>query len=148
MFVGAGGGEAAGGCGEEEGGFGGVLCDDEGVGGEEFAGAQEAKGLGVGLLVVVGGVEVEDVDGVRLEALEEGHGALELYGVAGGDFEGGEVCLQGLEGGGGVFCEEDVAGAAAEGLNAHGTGAGVEIDEGAVGDAGGDDVEEGFAEAV
>lgn len=65
-----------------------------------------------------------------------------------GDAEGGEVGAEGFEGGGGVFGEPDVAGSAGEGFDAYGSGASVEVEEGATFEAGSEDVEEGFAEPV
>jgi len=98
-------------------------------------------------------IEEDEVDGVGElgeleETLEQGAGAAVFKGEAGGDLEGGEVGAQRGEGGGGVLGEPDVGGAAAEGLDADCAGAGVEIEETAIGDARGEDVEEGLAEAV
>ncbi len=60
----------------------------------------------------------------------------------------GQIFAEGFEGGRGVLGEVDVGGAAADGFDAYGSGAGVEVGEAGVGDARGEDVEEGFAEAV
>ena len=56
--------------------------------------------------------------------------------------------MQGFEGGRGVFGEPDMARATAQGFNADGSGAGVKIGEGGARNAGGNDVEQGFAETV
>ena len=56
--------------------------------------------------------------------------------------------MEGGEGRGLIFSEPDVGGSAAEGLDADGTGSGVEVDEAAGVETGGEDVEEGLAEAV
>ena len=125
-----------------------MLGDDEGLRREAGGTTEEAESLGVGFFVFVGWVEVEEVDAGWREALEERHGAAVFHGEGLRDVEGGEVCAEGFEGGRGVFGEEDVAGSAAEGFDADGAGAGIEIDEGGVGEARGEDVEEGFAEAV
>ena len=82
------------------------------------------------------------------EFLEERHRAPGVYGAAGGDAKGGEVGVQRFEGGGGVFGEPDVACAAADGFDADRSGTGVEVGEGRVEEAGGEDVEQGFAEAI
>ena len=136
--------------GELEFGFGGVLGDDEGVWGEELAAggaAEEAEGLGVVGFALVGRVEEDDVDG-DLEFLQELGDAAIFQRVAAGDFEGGEVGAERLQGGCAVFCEPDAACATADGLDADGAGAAVEIDEITAGQARGDDVEEGLAESV
>jgi Zn-dependent protease/CBS domain-containing protein len=86
--------------------------------------------------------------GVLCEAFEQGTGASLFDGEVVGDFEGFEVGADGGERGLGLLGEPDVSCAAAEGLDADGTGAGVEIGEAAVGDAGREDVEEGLAQAV
>jgi hypothetical protein len=62
--------------------------------------------------------------------------------------EGAEIFAQGAEGGRGVLDEDDVGRAAAEGLDADGSGAGEEIGEDSVSDARSEDIEEGLAEAV
>lgn len=141
-----------------EGGLAAVFGDDEGVGGQEGSAADAAEEAEGGLVLVsglVGWVEVHDVytggagwGGQFGEALEEGSGAAVFEGVAVGDVEGGEVGAEGSEGEVGVFGEPDVGCSAGDGLDAYGAGAGVEVDEAAAGDARGDDVEEGFAEAV
>ena len=82
------------------------------------------------------------------EALEERAGAAVFEGVAVDDLEGGEVGAEGSEGRLGVFGEPDVCGATADGFDADGSGAGVEVDKAALGDAWREDVEEGFAQAV
>ena len=137
-------------------GFGAVLGDDQSVGGEDLAATGAAEEV-EGELVLGGGlggrVEEDHVDGVGElggfgETLEQSAGAAVFDGEGFGDFEGGEVGAQGGEGGGGVLGEPDVGGAAAERLDADGSGAGVEIEETAVGDTRGEDVEEGLAEAV
>jgi hypothetical protein len=130
-----------------------VLDDDEGVRSERGSAAgaaQEAEGgfvLGCG---VVGGVDVDDVDELAQlgEALEHGAGATVFKGEAMGDLEGGKVgtdCGNGL---GGIFGEPDVESASAEGLDADGTGSGVEVDEAAAVEAGREDVKDCLAEMV
>ena len=80
--------------------------------------------------------------------MEEGAGAAVFKGVILLDAEGLKVGAKSFEGGWGGFGKPGVGGAAGDGFNAYGAGAGVEIDETAAGEAGGEDVEEGFAEAV
>jgi hypothetical protein len=137
--------------------FAGVLGDDEGIRGEELAAsgaAEEVQGRFVLDLEVVGRVEEEDVDGAGwgldglAEAVEKGSGAAVFEGVALGDLEGREIRAEGGDGGGGLLGEPDVESAAADGLDADGAGAGVEIDEAAAFNTRGEDVEEGLAEAV
>ena len=135
---------------------GGVFGDHQGVGREErlVGGAsEEAEGLGVGVFEIVGWVEVDEVGGLRGEefgeALEELSRAAVFHGVGGcWDFEGGEIGTESFQGRDGVLAEEDMGGAAAEGFDADGAGAGVKVEEAAAGEAWGEDVEEGFAEAI
>ncbi len=132
--------------------LGGVFGEDEGVWREDGVvggAAEETKGLGVVVFGVVRWVEEDDVERGELgEALQQGGGSAVFEGVAGGNPEGGEIGSEGFERGWGFFREEDVGGSAREGFDADGTGAGEKIGEPAVGDARGEDVEEGFAEAV
>jgi hypothetical protein len=132
--------------------FGGVFGEDEGVGGEDGGvggAAEEAEGLGVGVFVVVGWVEEDDVEGIELEqACEQGGGSAVFEGVVAGDGEVGEVGFEGFEGGRSFFGEEGVGCPAGDGLDADGTGSGEEVGEATAFDARTEDVEEGFAEAV
>ena len=129
-----------------------MLDEDDGSGAEQrgmFTGDQVQC---VGVLVdgFVRWVEEDDVD--TLLALGEGDEqacrAAVFDGVAAGDLERGKIFADGGQRGGCVFREPDVRCAAADGLNADGAGAGVEIDESRAFDAGGEDVEKRFAEAV
>lgn len=147
LFVDSGAGQGAVAVGELEGGFGGVFGYDEGAGGEHGLAAEEAEGLGVGFFVVVGGVEEDEVDRLR-ETLEQRHHAAVFEGVATGDFEVLQVGAEGFEGRTAVLGEVDVSGSAADGFEAHGSGAGEEVYETAAGDARREDIEQGFAEAV
>ena len=130
-----------------------MLGDDQSIGREEFATAgtaEKAEGafvLGSGL---VGRVEKDEVQrGAEFaKALEQRAGAAVFKGVAVGNLKGGEVGAQGGDGGGGVLAEPDVGRSAADGFDAGGSGASVEIDEAAAFDAGLEDVEETLAEAV
>ncbi len=131
-----------------------VFGDDEGVGGEDGAAwltAQEAEGGGILGVEVPGRIEEDEVErggGVAQQLVEECGGAFGIDVESGCDFESGQVGSDGGDGGGGFFGEGDVGGAAAEGLDSDGAGAGVKIGEAAAGNAGRDDVEEGLAEAV
>ena len=99
---------------------------------EAARGAAE-KGEGGG--VFGGGVpwriEEDDVErGCSVdEPFEDGHRAARFDGEARDDAERAEVGADRGERGRGAFREEDVRGAAAEGLDADGSGAGVEVRE-------------------
>ena len=69
-------------------------------------------------------------------------------GVAAADAERGEVGADGAQGGIGVFDEDGFACATAESLDSDGSGTGVEIEKDRAGDARGEHIEEGFAQAV
>ncbi len=144
-------------------GFAAVFGDDEGVGGEDDSAASAAKemqGVGVFGFGFPGGIEVDEVEeiggagfgGGFLRSLggtfEQGAGSAFFDGVGVRDLQGLEVGADGSEGGFGLLGEEDLHGSAAESLDADGSGAGVEVGEAAVGDAGREDVEEGLAQAV
>ena len=128
----------------------GVFCDGERFGAEAFRSglaAEEAESLRVRVFIVVGRIEENEIESVR-EFLEQRHGASGVDGAAGTYAQRGEIGVKGFEGGRGVFGEPDVACAAAEGFDADGSRAGVEVGEGGVGQAGSEDVEQGLAQAV
>ena len=144
--------EAADALGEIEGAA--VLGDDEAALAEKWGGAEEAEDAvvlrffgvgrvyeseiewGVGRFVLVGDF-LEGAEGVEGEDLR-----------AAGDCEGCEVATNQDCGGGMVFDEDDFEGAAAEGFDANGAGAGEDIEEAGARDVGAEDVEEGFAKTV
>ena len=64
------------------------------------------------------------------------------------DFKRGEIAADQGGGGGVIFDEYGLCGAAAEGFDADGTGAGEDVEEARAGDFGGEDIEESFAQAV
>jgi len=82
------------------------------------------------------------------EFLEGGEGVGGEDGVTGGDFEGVEILADEFRGGRMILDEGYVGGAAAEGLDADGAGAGEDIKEAGANDTGAEDIEEGFAEAI
>jgi hypothetical protein len=144
--------EAADAVGELEGAA--VLGDDEAALAKKWGRAEEAEDAvvlrffgvgrvyeseiewGVGRFVLVGDF-LEGAEGVEGEDLR-----------AAGDCEGCEVATNQDSGGGVVFDEDDFEGAAAEGFDADGAGAGEDVEEARAGDVGAEDVEEGFAKAV
>ena len=128
----------------------GVFSNDERFGVEAFGSggaAQEAESLGVGILVLVGRVEKDKVKGLR-EFLEERHGASGVKSVAGGDAKRGKIGVQGFQGGRSIFGEPDMARAAAEGLDADGSGAREEVDKGGARQGRSEDVKQGLAKTV
>ncbi len=134
-------------------GLAAVLGDDAGARGEERFGAGAAKeGEGGGVLGGgnVGRVEEDEVKGIGAgeQAGDEGGYAAVIEGVAGGDVHGLEVLAKSGEGGAVAFGEEDVGGAAAEGLDADSSSAGVKVGESGAGKGWRENVEEGLAEAV
>ena len=127
-----------------------MFGDDEGFGGKNPGSrrtAEKAEALAVGLLVLVGRIEEDEIEDLR-EFLEQRHGASELERVVGRDAQGGEICMQRFEGGVCSFGKPHVACAAAERLDAYGSGAGVKVNKVGAGQARGKNVEEGLAEAV
>lgn len=138
--------------------FAEVFGDDDGIGREQreaFA-AEEGEGGLVCFGVVVGRVEEDDAGpGSTIchliaggETAEGSGDVVRLDGVAAADAERGEVGADGAQGVCGVFDKNNVGGSAADGLDADGPRAGVEIEEDGAGDARSEHVEEGFAQAV
>jgi hypothetical protein len=131
-----------------------MLGDYEAALAEKWGGAEEAEDAVVLRFFGVGRVEEDEIEwGVGRFVLVgdflEGAEGVEGEDLrAGSDCEGCEVATDQASGGGVVFDEDDFEGAAAEGFDANGAGAGEDIEETRAGDVGAEDVEEGFAEAV
>jgi hypothetical protein len=131
-----------------------VLGDYEAALTEKWGGAEEAEDAVVLRFFGVGRVDEDEIEwgvgrfvlvGDFLEGAEGVEG--EDLGSA-GDCEGFEVAANQDSGGGVVFDEDDFEGAAAEGFDANGAGAGEDIEKAGARDVGAEDVEEGFAKAV
>jgi hypothetical protein len=113
--------------------FGGVLRQDERVGGEDCGvgrAAEEAERLSVRIFVFVGWVEEDDVEGVELEQTREELGRTAIFeGVVASNLQGGEIRLEAFEGGRRLLGEEGMGRAAGDGFDADSAGAGEEIGE-------------------
>ena len=124
----------------------------DGVGREEGVafGAEQVQSRFVFCGFGVGRIEEDEVDfSVGCGETFEGGGCSPGFEcVAAADSERGQIGADGAEGGLGVFDEDGFCGASAEGLYSHRSGASVEVEEYGAGDARGENVEEGFAEAV
>jgi len=123
----------------------GVWCEDDCV-----VLGEEVEGGAVLVAGFVGWVEEDDVRGALVfdHCVQELADTAVFDGVAALDFQHGDV---GADGGGGfgfALGEPAEIGAAAEGFYANSAGAGVKVGELCAVDARGEDVEEGFAEAV
>ena len=130
-----------------------VLCDDEGVGGEEFTASDAPEKAECSVVLrfgFVGGIEEDDVGGLRsfAQALEECADTTIFKGETLRNLESGEIAAESFEGGISVFREVHVLGTSAQGLDADGSGTGVEVYEAAARDSCGEDIEESLAEAV
>jgi len=130
----------------------GVLGDDDGVGGEnDFVVVGEEVERGAVLVAgLVGWVEEDEVHGASVldHGVEQLADAAVFDGVATLQLERGDVGADGERGFGLAFGKPDEVCAAAEGLDADGAGAGVEVGELGAFDTGREDVEERFAEAI
>jgi len=130
----------------------GVLGDDDRVGGEDdcVVLGEEVEGGAVLVARFVGWVEENDVGGALVfdHCIEELADAAVFDGVAALELECGDVGADGEDGFGLALGEPAEVGAAAEGFDSDGAGAGVEVGEPGAFNAGGEDVEEGFAETV
>jgi hypothetical protein len=144
--------EAADAVGELEGAA--VLGDDEAALAEEWGGAKEAEDAVVLRFFGVGRVDEDEIEwGVGRpvlvgDFLESAEGVEGEDLRAAGDREGCEVATDQDSGGGVVFDEDGFEGAAAEGFDANGAGAGEDIEETGARDVGTKDVKEGFAKTV
>ena len=131
-----------------------MLEDDEGVGSEEIGGGEEFECAGVIDVSGVGRIDENEIEWrsgrsvARGEFLEGGEGVGGEDGVAGGDFERVEILADEFCGGRVIFDKGNMGGAAAEGFDADGAGAGEDVKETRAYDAGAEDVEERFAKAV
>src|SRR5882762_1810894 len=128
-----------------------MLDDDEAALAEKWGEAEDAVVLvffGVGRVdeneiewwvrgLVAGGEFLESAQGVE---------GKDLCSV--GDCERFEIAADESRGGGMVFDEDDVDGAAACSFDTDRAGAGEDVEEARAGDVGAEDVEEGFAEAI
>ncbi len=134
--------------------FAGVLGDDDGVLVYEGGIAEKIHDAEIFVSGGVRGIEEDEVVSeiaVFLALFELFKGAVGIHLQDGGafaDFQGFEIVADELGGGCVIFDEEDALRAAAEGFNADGAGAGEEVEEVGAWDSGGENVEEGFAEAV
>ena len=136
--------------------FAAVFGDDDGAGREDCGrGASEKRECGgVFGVEIVGRVEKDNVEaGIWCGIAQKCGDCTSMDSEAGGDAEAGEIGAERGERGVGFLDEGDVGGAAAEGLNADGSGAGVEIEKARAGDLRSlgsrrKYVEEGLAEAV
>ncbi len=129
---------------------GSVFGDDQRFRMEAFGSggaAQEAEALDVGFFVFIGRIEEDKIED-WCEFLQERHGASGIDGEARGNAKGGEIGVQGFEGGRRILGKPDVARAAAEGFDADSSGAGIKVGEGGAGHAGSEDVEQGLAQTV
>ena len=121
---------------------------------EEWGGAKEAEDASVLIFFGVGRVDENEIEW-RVRGLVAGGDLLEgAEGVEGedlrsaGDCERFEIAADERGGGGVIFDEDGFDGAAAEGFDSNGAGAGEDVEETRAGDVGAEDVEESFAEAV
>jgi hypothetical protein len=131
-----------------------MLKDDQGVGSEEIGGGEKFEGAGVVDVGSIGGIDEYEVEtrsggsAARGELLEGGMGVGGEDGEAGRDFEGVEILADQFCGGGVILYEGYLGGAAAKGFDADGAGAGEQIEKAGAYDAGTEDVEERFAQAI
>ena len=131
-----------------------MLEDDEGVGSEEIGGGEKFECAGVIDVSGVGRVDENEIEwrsGRRVaggEFLQGGERVGGENGVAGGDFERVEILADEFCGGGVIFDEGNVGGAAAECFDADGSGAGEDVEKAGADHARPEDVEERFAQTV
>jgi hypothetical protein len=134
--------------------FSSVFGDDDGVGVYEGSVAEEIHNAEIFLGGRVRGIEEHEIVreiAVFLALFQLFEGAMGIHLQDGGafaDLQGFEIIADEFRGGGVIFYEEDVFGAAAQGFNADGAGAGEKIEEAGARDSGGENVEKGFAEPV
>jgi len=131
-----------------------MLEDDERVGGEKIGGGEKFERTGVVDVGGVGGIDENEIERrsgrsvVGGEFLEGAEGVGGEDGVAGGDFEGVEILANEFCGGRVIFDKGYISGAAAEGFDAYGACAGEDVEEAGAYNAGAENVEERFTEAV
>src|SRR4249920_2306397 len=131
-----------------------MLEDDEGIVGEEVGGGEEFEGAGVVDVRGVGRIDENEIKWrsgrsvARGEFLQGSEGVGGEDSVAGGDLERVEILTDEFGGGRVVFDEGYVGGAAAEGFDADGAGAGEDIEEARAYNPGAEDIEKRFAQAV
>jgi len=131
-----------------------VLDDYEAALAEKWGGAEEAEDAVVLRFFGVGRVDEDEIEWwvrglVAGSEFFEGAKSVQRKNLRpAGDGEGCEVATNQDCGGGMVFDEDDFEGAAAEGFDANGAGAGEDIEEAGARDVGAEDVEEGFAKTV
>lgn len=131
-----------------------VLGDYDAAETEKGRVAEEAEDAIVFLFFGVRRVDEDEIEGrvgglVAGSEFFEGAESIEREDLGFGlDFERGEIAADQGGGGGVVFDEEGLRGAATESFDADGAGAGEDVEEARAGDFGCEDVEEGFAQAV
>jgi len=131
-----------------------MLEDDEGVMGQEIGGGEKFEGASVIDMVGVGGIDENEIEwrsGRSVaggEFLEGGEGIGGEDGVARSDLERVEILADEFCGGRVIFDEGNVGGAAAESFNADGAGAGEDVEKARADNAGAEDIEKRFAQAV
>jgi len=131
-----------------------MLEDDEGVGSEEIGGGEKFEGAGVVDVGGVGGIDEDEIEARRGRTVARGkflQGGVDVggeNGVARGDFERVEILADQFCGGWVIFDEGYVGGAAAEGFNAYGAGAGEDVEEARAYYTWAEDVEERFTQSV
>ena len=131
-----------------------VFGDNQAAWREKRRGAKKGEDAAIFFGGSVGRIEENDVERsacgsmLRGKALQAPQRVELENACASADAQRIEILLNKGGSGGMVFDEHNFAGAAAEGLDADGAGAGEEVEEAAAGDAFGQDVEKGLAEAV
>ncbi len=131
-----------------------MLDDDEAALAEKWGGAEEAEDAVVLIFFGVGRVDENEIEWWVRGLVAGGEFLESAQGVEGkdlcsvGDCERFEIAADESRGGGMVFDEDDVDGAAACSFDTDRAGAGEDVEEARAGDVGAEDVEEGFAEAI
>lgn len=129
-----------------------VFGYDDGLGRKNLA-AFSAKSMQCGFVFGgfgVGWVEEDEVGGAPGggEALEGSGGGAGFERVASSDSQRRQVGADGSQRGFGAFYKDGFRRASAEGLDADGSGACVEVEENGAGDSRGEHIEEGLAKAI
>lgn len=123
-----------------------VFPDDTTSGSEESVEAEDNRPLGkFGASLIVGGIEEDEIE----EAGGGGEPSFDRGEENGKSIaEGGEILAKGCGGAGVVFDKKGGGGAAAEGFEAVGTGAGKKIEDAGLGDEGAEGGKNGGTDAV
>jgi len=131
-----------------------VFGDNDAAETEKGSVAEEAEDAIVLRFFGIGRIDESEIEGSVGRLVASGEFFERAEGVErkdlgfGLDFERGEVAADQCGGGGMIFDEDSLGGAAAEGFDADGAGAGEYVEEAGAGYFGSEDIEESFAEAV